>query len=114
VERGRIVDRAAEQPDDAEQQVGLLLGLGKRADEGEQFVIARDGVGQALIGRRHTAGFPPGEVGILGGRACVHGRHPMAAEQAVWHASDPVAPAAATITTTSPPRLAAASNMQSP
>jgi hypothetical protein len=43
VEPGRVVDRAAEEAHDTEQQVRLPLGRRKRTEQSEYPLVARDG-----------------------------------------------------------------------
>jgi hypothetical protein len=64
MERGRVLDRAAEEPYDAEQQVRLPLGCRERAEQREDLVVAGDRGRQPLVGRRYATRLARGKVGV--------------------------------------------------
>src|SRR4051812_41110978 len=62
MERDGVVGGTAKDPDDAEQQVGLLLGRRQSGEQGQDLVVARYRPSQVLIGRGHTARLTSGEL----------------------------------------------------
>jgi hypothetical protein len=64
VKRDRILDRPAEPPHDAEQQVRLPLGGRQRAEQVKYLTVAGDGGRKPLVAGRYAARLARGELGV--------------------------------------------------